>query len=324
MKSIYLIVIVFLCSSIHVKASHAMPLVNYSVQASVSGFTVSGNSDPATCGGGPYWMETIITPNKAALGKPATAAVYNTLLNWSSTSQFYIFQDHYYSLLNVPNYNISSSWPDNCSTEPYADLIIPFSTLCPGTKYYIQSREAVMGTNTYGTWSVIDSIITPGVAPVPFPFSVNSSANPLCSGQSATLTATGGTYYFWNPPASSSMSVVVSPSVTTIYTVVATDSANCASTQTFSLNVNICTSIESQTLKDRYSLYPNPVVDYINITGIDEATITKFKICNILGTILKESEFNSRSIDVSELPHGVYFLILERDKKTIQTSKFIK
>lgn len=67
------------------------------------------------------------------------------------------------------------------------------------------------------------------------PVTANSST--ICTGQSATLSASGGTTYSWNTGATTG-SITDSPATTTTYTVVATDSINgCTGTATPSINI---------------------------------------------------------------------------------------
>jgi hypothetical protein len=69
--------------------------------------------------------------------------------------------------------------------------------------------------------------------------SVVASASPtaICTGSNAVLTATGMTSYTWNTGAQTS-SITVSPSVTTAFTVQATNSLNCLSSSVITITVN--------------------------------------------------------------------------------------
>lgn len=59
----------------------------------------------------------------------------------------------------------------------------------------------------------------------------------VCAGQSATLTAVGPSSYTWNPGGATTSSIVVTPSVTTIYTVTGAI-VGCSTTNTVSVTVN--------------------------------------------------------------------------------------
>jgi hypothetical protein len=75
------------------------------------------------------------------------------------------------------------------------------------------------------------------------------SATPSCSPGTRTLTASGSNNYTWTPGSSTGASIVVNPSVTTVYTVASTSSvASCVETRTI-------------------TVYANPVTPTINVSG---------------------------------------------------------
>ncbi len=77
---------------------------------------------------------------------------------------------------------------------------------------------------------------------------VNVNANPtasispatvtICNGQSATLTATGGTSYVWSNSGGSNAAATFSPTSNTTYTVTVTDGNNCSATASRLVTVN--------------------------------------------------------------------------------------
>src|SRR5204862_191004 len=69
-----------------------------------------------------------------------------------------------------------------------------------------------------------------------------SSPTSICSGSSATLTGSGATTYTWNPGALAGSTVVVSPTVTTIYTLTGAN-GNCTNTSTLSLTVVVSPTV---------------------------------------------------------------------------------
>lgn len=93
----------------------------------------------------------------------------------------------------------------------------------------------VSGTSSSGCVSAITTITT-FVVPVPTVNAVSSSTA-ICAGNNATLTASGALAYTWQPGASTSNSIIVSPASTTIYTVTGL-SGNCTDEFTLSLTVN--------------------------------------------------------------------------------------
>ncbi|WP_284651798.1 InlB B-repeat-containing protein [Flavobacterium terrisoli] len=63
--------------------------------------------------------------------------------------------------------------------------------------------------------------------------------NNICSGGSATLTASGGTSYSWNTvPVQTTAAIVVSPTTDTTYTVTVTNAAGCSSTSQATITVS--------------------------------------------------------------------------------------
>lgn len=97
----------------------------------------------------------------------------------------------------------------------------------------VTTTYTVNGTYACGTAS---AVITVSVASSP---TVTASASPtlICIGQSSTLTASGATSYSWNPGGYTTNSVVVTPSVTTTYSVTGTTGL-CSSTRTVIVGVN--------------------------------------------------------------------------------------
>jgi len=70
--------------------------------------------------------------------------------------------------------------------------------------------------------------------------------------------------------------------------------------------------------KDLYTVYPNPVEHTLNISG----DFTRLTLMNINGGVILKSSENG--INVSNLPTGVYFLMIESDKNAPVVKKIIK
>lgn len=207
------------------RACHGIPLIGFAAGVVGSNVVVNANSDPATCGCGPYYMEVQLacfSPANYATAIPACNGTWNV----------YPF---YRSLLNVPNYTQANNWPDNCVLEPYNPVVIPIASLCPGTTYVLRARERLCGNNSAGPWSANFTFTTPGTPPT-FALSATAAPTPICAGQQSTLSATvtgsggcgsGTPVFTWTPisPAGPSFTgnpVNVTPSQTTVYQVSAT------------------------------------------------------------------------------------------------------
>lgn len=98
----------------------------------------------------------------------------------------------------------------------------------------VNTTYTVRGQNAFGCFS--QTVIIIAVAPVPV---VGASSTPtaICNGQSATLNGTGATSYTWNPGNLTGASVIVSPAVTTNYTV-SGNSAGCTASTVVAVVVN--------------------------------------------------------------------------------------
>lgn len=135
----------------------------------------------------------------------------------------------------------------------------------------VTTTYTLTGTNLCGTAST--KTITVVVNP-PAPVTVNSAT--ICSGNSVTLTASGAVTYTWNPGALTGSSVVVSPTVTTNYTVVGANANGCT-------NTAISTVIVSSYTLAPFSIFtnvPSPVV--ANPTGTN-TIILSTSITNTTG-----------------------------------------
>lgn len=85
---------------------------------------------------------------------------------------------------------------------------------------------------------------------------------------------------------------------------------------------NYATVINDGT-KPELCIYPNPTQISISIPNDALINYTKYKIYDIYGRVIIEGEINSKQIDVSHFPNGVYNIILTGTGKTL-FQKFIK
>ena len=74
-------------------------------------------------------------------------------------------------------------------------------------------------------------------------------------------------------------------------------------------------------IKNDLTIYPNPTTQYLTVD--DAAWNASFNIRNVQGQEVLEGQLASNRIDVSHLPQGIYFLMIEHEGQ-LQTAKFIK
>lgn len=124
-------------------------------------------------------------------------------------------------------------------TVTWSDPTGPIGTgltvnVCPLTTTNYTATMNVSGCSAAS--SSYTSAVTVSVVPGPT-LSVNSAT--ICSGETATLTASGAVNYTWVPSGSNTNSIVVSPSSTTSYTVLGTQAGpSCISSGTAEVKVN--------------------------------------------------------------------------------------
>jgi len=98
----------------------------------------------------------------------------------------------------------------------------------------------ISGSDAVGCTGTITKTIT--VLPAPTVSVSPSAATVFCTGQSATLTASGASTYLWSPSGSLSAStgavVIASPTSTTTYTLTGTDANGCSNATTKLITIN--------------------------------------------------------------------------------------
>lgn len=125
------------------------------------------------------------------------------------------------------------------------------STSTPGT-------YTVTATNATGCTATASGTATAHTLPTP---TVNSTT--ICTGSSATLTATGGSSYLWNTGAATT-SISTSPASTTTYTVTATNAFTCSAAASGTVTVVNCLSVSGSIFDDANG---NGIIDGTDAAG---------------------------------------------------------
>lgn len=92
---------------------------------------------------------------------------------------------------------------------------------------------------------------------------------------------------------------------------------------TYDKNMNVSTHVNSVSTR-KYSTYPNPAKQIINIDLMENHIESEVMIINSLGAVILKQSINQShsSIDISRLPKGVYFVVIDADLSN--KSLFIK
>lgn len=172
------------------------------------------------------------------------------------------------------------------------------------------------GPGTHTVYLTVSGCISSSVTSVVPNPTVNSTSTSslLCAGQSATLSATGATTYSWSTGGTGS-SIVVSPSVTTTYSVTGSTSG-CSTTTTIVQSVSACTNVNEIAANTGISIYPNPNNGLFTLNADqvpDEVLIT-----DILGKKVYSAKPASKSstIDIRPFNQGLYFVTIKSANST--------
>jgi hypothetical protein len=155
------------------------------------------------------------------------------------------------------------------------------------------------------------AVVTLTVNPIPT-VTVAASTGSICSGTTASLTATGATTYSWMPAGGTASVAVVSPTANTVYTVTGT-SLGCTNTQTVNLNVTATPTVVASASPSvicagatltltasgatTYSWMPNS-----SASGTTTATPTVSTIYTVTGTTAGCSNTKTVSTTVNTIP----------------------
>ncbi len=180
----------------------------------------------------------------------------------------------------------------------------------------------VSGSDAYGC--IVSAATSLTVAPLPTVL-VSSARPMICRGENVTLTASGANNYSWSTiPASTGYSVVVSPTVNTVYTVTGVGTNSCIGTFSINQLVSACTGLEGITqVSETRQVYPNPGNGSFNISGEIFENGCTITIYNSLGQIVHEGLFNGEDNHVqTTLSKGVYYFNIQLNHQIHGAGKF--
>ncbi len=184
---------------------------------------------------------------------------------------------------------------------------------------------SVVGTNSLGCVSSNTAVssVTVNINPT---VAASSSNSLICLGENALLSAsTSATSYTWNTGATT-MSVSVSPTITSTYTVSVSNAAACVASSTVMVTVNACTGI-NELLENSIYVYPNPTNGFLNISLIAELSQnSSLEIYDALGKLVfKQVLVNElNTINIYNLVDGIYTFKVLNNSNLIKTGKLIK
>jgi hypothetical protein len=149
--------------------------------------------------------------------------------------------------------------------------------------------------------------------------SASTNISLICTGQSATLSASGASSYTWNTSANG-FSIAVSPTINTNYWVVA-ENGGCVDTAYVTQSVSSCTGVEELNTSS-FSIYPNPNDGSFFVTSEMENELIIF---NGFSERVSELKLNvcQNKIDIANLPKGIYYYKITNPKGLNYSGKII-
>ncbi|MES2763872.1 MAG: GEVED domain-containing protein [Bacteroidota bacterium] len=169
--------------------------------------------------------------------------------------------------------------------------------------------------------------VSVGLTPLPSVTAV-ASQTLLCdngsTGPSILTASTSATSYSWSE-GSTTMTISVSPTVTTNYTVTV-DDGNCSADATVLVSVMNCNSIQ-ELVAEGINIYPNPTNGILNISISTElAGATSIEVYDALGKLVIKETLTSEitTINTTKLTDGMYMFKVISNNKAIKIGKIVK
>jgi hypothetical protein len=167
----------------------------------------------------------------------------------------------------------------------------------------VTTTYSITGVNSTGCISD-QALSNVTVSPVP---SITAAINPtlLCKGTSATLSAGGVSTYTWSAPVPTSQ--IVSPTVTTTYSVTGSSSVGCQNKATVTESVINCAGIDEQSTQKMIHIFPNPSDGEITVEFLTPSSV---QLVDQLGRIvIHEGDLKIRhDLSIRFLAPGVYYV----------------
>jgi hypothetical protein len=147
---------------------------------------------------------------------------------------------------------------------------------------------------------------------------LSTSSNVICAGEYVAIAASGADNYFWSNGSNSAL-LLVSPSVSTTYSVTGYYNQNSCGTKASILQiVNACTGINADANSmEFFTVYPNPVSDGVTISS--DLTL-KVTLVNYSGQVIKKfelNEWNHYSYRLDDLSEGIYFVNAQNSERNL-------
>lgn len=140
---------------------------------------------------------------------------------------------------------------------------------------------------------------------------LSSTSTVLCTGQTATLLASGAQSFRWSTGQTGN-SIVVSPGISATFTVTSADAQSCGNQETITVQVNDCTGLQNAAyLQHNLVVYPNPCTGTFSVKLPDVEDPITIEIFGGDGRLVYTTVLSAAVSTVSpNLTKGMYWIKL--------------
>lgn len=179
----------------------------------------------------------------------------------------------------------------------------------------------VTGTSSNGCVGSTGAVSNVNVNSLPI-VSASTSNTLLCTGQTATLSASGASTYTWSN-SQNTANIAISPTTTASYTLSGTDANGCTNSTVITQSVSLCTGLQNLNNDFEINIYPNPTNGKFTINLPVECDI---EIIDMLGSIISKYSYISgiQTIDISNYASGLYFVKFKTINNQCSINRIIK
>ncbi|MBK7311825.1 MAG: T9SS type A sorting domain-containing protein [Sphingobacteriaceae bacterium] len=184
---------------------------------------------------------------------------------------------------------------------------------------------SVLGTDVNGCIDVEYFTLGPAASPT---ITASTSDGTICINGTATITASGAlSSYSWTGNTSTTSIAIVSPTVTTTYTVTGFNPNTCYGTYTITQFVDPCVGVKEIGVNSiKAVIYPNPNTGAFNISISAVSDDMSIELYNVLGALMHSQPISNTTtaVDMSKLSNGVYLAKIKEGSQVIETMRVIK
>ena len=270
-------------------------------------------------------------------GTPATSTAQNPTVSYATAGTYTV------SLISKNASGSSASVSKTVTINAIPNVVTTSTTSCAGQSASVTASGATTYLwSTGGTTAVCTksptattsytvtgttngcsntAVATINVNQLP---TITAPSQTICTGSTATVTATGATTYSWSTGATGP-SILVTPTTATTYTVTGISSSGCSNTSTSTIALKTCgAGISNNATTNLINIYPNPASDFLTINlGVLSGSTTA-ELYDISGRLVmtQSTDDNTMQLNLAKVANGTYFIKVVNER-TVVASKMI-